>query len=84
MSDKNIYIVKANGEKEIFNPSKLENSLIRSGADHATVDEIVRHVAAELKDGMSTSQIYKTLSFCSVKSKSQWQCVTHFAELLWI
>lgn len=63
MSDKNIYIVKANGEKEIFNPSKLENSLIRSGADHATVDEIVRHVAAELKDGMSTSQIYKHAFF---------------------
>lgn len=63
MSDKNIYIVKANGEKEIFNPSKLENSLIRSGADHATVDEIVGHVAGELKDGMSTSQIYKHAFF---------------------
>lgn len=52
-------VVKASGRKEAFNAVKLENSLLRAGADHETVDEIVSHVASELKDGMSTSQIYK-------------------------
>ncbi len=58
-----IYIVKASGEREVFDKSKLENSLLRAGADHETVDEIVNHVALELKDGMSTSQIYKHAFF---------------------
>ncbi len=62
-TDQGIFIVKADGTKEEFNPAKLENSLLRAGADHSTVDEIVTHVAGELKDGMSTSQIYKHAFF---------------------
>ncbi len=62
-TDSQIHIVKADGKKEIFNSVKLENSLLRSGADHVTVDEIVHHIAMELKDGMSTSQIYKHAFF---------------------
>jgi hypothetical protein len=62
-TEKSIFIVKADGSKEEFNPSKLENSLLRAGAQHETVDEIVNHVAAELRDGMSTSQIYKHAFF---------------------
>jgi hypothetical protein len=58
-----IFIVKANGQKEPFNPAKLESSLLRSGADHETVDEIVIHIAKELKGGMSTSQIYRHAFF---------------------
>ena len=58
-----IHVVKANGKTEAFSPLKLENSLLKSGADHETVDDIVRHVAAELKEGMSTSQIYKHAFF---------------------
>ncbi len=58
-----VLIIKANGEKEVFNPAKLENSLLRSGADHNTVDEIVLHVEKELTQGMSTNQIYKHAFF---------------------
>jgi len=66
---KGIEIVKSSGQKELFNPAKLENSLLRSGADHATVDDIVRHMAVELKDGMSTSQIYKHAFFLLEKKQ---------------
>ncbi len=64
-----IYIVKENGQKELFDHSKLENSLLRAGAEVATVDDIVNHVALELKDGMSTSQIYKHAFFLLEKKQ---------------
>jgi len=58
-----ITVVKAGGRKEIFNPIKLENSLLRAGATHDMTDEIVLHVSRELVDGMSTSKIYEHASF---------------------
>lgn len=58
-----ITVIKAGGQKEIFNPIKLENSLLRAGATHDMTDEIVRHVGKELTDGMSTSKIYKHAFF---------------------
>lgn len=64
-----IYIVKADGKKELFDHTKLENSLLRAGADHESVDEIVSHVATELKEGMSTSQIYKHAFFLLAKKQ---------------
>jgi len=51
-------IIKANGEREVFDKSKLEYSLAKSGASKKTIDLIVDHIAVELRDGMSTSQIY--------------------------
>lgn len=62
-SEKTITIVKANGKKEVFDKTKLENSLLRAGAEADLVDEIVGHLEEELKDGMSTSQIYKHAFF---------------------
>lgn len=54
----NVQIIKANGQAEAFDRSKLEYSLRRSGASTPTIKKIIEHVELELKDGMTTSQIY--------------------------
>jgi len=59
MSPKEIIILKANGEKEIFDVSKLKHSLLGAGASESVVQKITEHIAKEVKDGMSTSEIYK-------------------------
>lgn len=58
MNRKEIYIVKANGSKELFDINKLENSLRGAGAPHDTAEKISHHIEKELEDGMSTSMIY--------------------------
>ncbi len=55
---KDIYITKSNGQREIFNPDKLEQSLLNSGAEVNVAKGVVEHIARELEDGMSTSMIY--------------------------
>lgn len=56
-------IIKANGQKEEFDDSKLEQSLIRAGASKKTVDLIVQHIVDELEEGMSTGHIYNHAFF---------------------
>lgn len=56
-------IVKASGKTEPFKGEKLQGSLLRAGAEQKTADEIVKHIETEIKDGMSTSQIYKHAFF---------------------
>ncbi len=53
-----IHIVKANGEKEEFKSEKLIDSLKRAKASDETIDKILVHIKAELKDGMTTKDIY--------------------------
>src|SRR6266850_1206791 len=69
MSVETIYIVKANGEKEIFIADKLNESLVRAGASPEARHAIVSHIEGELKDGMSTSQIYKHAYFLLEKEE---------------
>lgn len=54
-----IKIIKANGEREAFDIEKLRNSLIRAKAIPAIADRIAEHVEQELKDGMTTKDIYR-------------------------
>jgi hypothetical protein len=56
---KGIKIIKASGEEQIFNENKLRDSLKRSGASENTINMVVGHVRKELKEGMTTQQIYK-------------------------
>lgn len=58
-----VIIVKSTGEREEFDPAKLDASLMRAGASEMARSEIVPHIEAELRDGMSTSQIYKHAFF---------------------
>lgn len=62
------WVIKTSGVREPFSLPKLERSLLRSGADQDTVEEIVGHIMPELKDGMRTSAIYKH-AFSLLKKK---------------
>ncbi len=54
-----IYIQKADGEMELFEPAKLLLSLKRSGSSRDLAEKVVTHVENELVDGMTTQEIYK-------------------------
>lgn len=56
--EKNILIRKATGELEPFDPGKLADSLRRSGADEASVEEITESIQFWLQDGVTTRKIY--------------------------
>jgi len=53
------FIIKASGNREHFSSSKLERSLKRAGARQDVINEIVSHIEHELRDGMTTEEIYK-------------------------
>lgn len=54
-----IYITKANGDRELFDTKKLLLSLRRSGAADSASQKVADHIVKELKDGMSTTYIYR-------------------------
>jgi hypothetical protein len=53
-----VWITKADGERELFDPHKLEHSLQRAGAGPEARQHVLRVIGNELKDGMHTEQIY--------------------------
>ena len=54
----NIFVIKASGEREIFDPHKVINSLRRSGASNQEIKEVLKNLYPKLKDGMTTHEIY--------------------------
>ncbi|MFH1473017.1 MAG: ATP cone domain-containing protein [bacterium] len=56
---KQVTIVKANGSREAFEPEKLRASLLNSGANNEVAEKVVTHLSSELRDDMTTSEIYK-------------------------
>lgn len=57
--ESNVTILKANGERERFDPQKLRRSLSRAGADTDATEQIVDHICKEIQTGMSTTHIYR-------------------------
>ncbi|MFC2174834.1 ATP cone domain-containing protein [archaeon] len=53
-----VLIVKASGEVEAFDPSKVHHALMRAGAGEDTADKIVKNIASRVKPGMSTKKIF--------------------------
>ena len=53
------WVVKADGEREIFDQVKLRDSLRRSGANEDAISAVVTKILSEMKDGMPTGQIYR-------------------------
>lgn len=54
-----MWVIKSTGERERFSLKKLRRSLLRSGADEETIETVVAHLIPEIKNGMTTSAIYK-------------------------
>lgn len=52
-------IRKSTGELQTFDASKLRSSLRQSGADDATIEEVVSRVVPELEDGTTTQALYR-------------------------
>jgi hypothetical protein len=53
------FITKSTGERQEFIPEKLRDSLILATASKELADRIVEHIGVEIKDGMSTKEIYR-------------------------
>jgi hypothetical protein len=58
MVNDNIEIVKKSGERVVFEPSKLKQSLERSGASAGEIEYIIGRVKEKMVDGMSTRKLY--------------------------
>ena len=72
MQDNNqhISVTKRNGEKVPFDIQKLIDSLDRSGASEADIEQVVREVARNMVDGMSTRKVYQ-LAYSILRKKSK-------------
>ncbi len=53
-------IVKGDGSREEFDIEKLERSMLRSGAPKEAVHALALKVTATIRDGMTTSEIYRS------------------------
>lgn len=56
---KKVYIIKADGVKELFDRNKLEKSLRKIGTSTEVADLIVDEVEKNLTDGHTTHEIYR-------------------------
>lgn len=54
-----MHIVKGDGTREVFELEKLEHSLRRSGAPADVTGRVAEEIAATLKEGMTTTDIYR-------------------------
>ncbi len=55
---KEILIVKASGEKELFSLAKLKRSLTNAGAKEETINQIALDIENWIYEGVSTKEIY--------------------------
>ena len=53
-----ITITKADGKRELFEETKLEDSLRNAGGNEQIIEEIINHITKEMYDGMPTHEIY--------------------------
>jgi len=52
-----MWVVKASGETEKFDPQKIKRTCIRAGASEELADKIVKQVTSKAYDGISTKDI---------------------------
>jgi len=64
-----ILIIKSNGERELFDETKLKASLAKTNASSFLVEDILKVVRKKIRKGMKTTQIY-TMAFKMLRKKS--------------
>jgi hypothetical protein len=57
--EKGIFIIKADGTRELFNREKLEKSLRKNGTERELAESIVSKVEKDIVDGSTTKEIYR-------------------------
>lgn len=55
----NYYIIKASGEKELFDPQKFTNSLVRAGASSEMINKILDEIKTKEKVFKTAKEIYR-------------------------
>lgn len=70
-----IYIIKANGEKVIFDPNKVISTCMRAGANSELSTQIAQKTEDQLRNGMTTKQVYRIV--LSELSKEGGKAVMH-------
>jgi len=72
MRDKQIYIIKASGQKVPFDSKKVEATCIRAGATKELAKQVVKKISEHLRNGMRTREIYKmVLNVLAAEDESQ-------------
>ncbi len=56
---KPIYIIKAGGYKELWDPKKVERSLRNAKASEEVIGEVMGKLESEVREDMTTKEIYK-------------------------
>ncbi len=56
--DEGIWVLKENGERELFNPEKVLNALRRAGLGVKQSDQILKDLRPKLRNGITTKRIY--------------------------
>ena len=56
---RNVILTKASGVEQRFDPEKVYNSLINSGASPDVADKVIHLLVPEIKPGMHTKKIYR-------------------------
>ncbi|MFZ2523421.1 MAG: ATP cone domain-containing protein [Minisyncoccia bacterium] len=59
MATGEIYVIKSDGTRELFDPTKLEHSLRHAGANTRMVENIIGHIKTHLTEDITTHEIYK-------------------------
>ncbi|CAG5080261.1 restriction endonuclease [Parvicella tangerina] len=65
-----VYVEKAAGQKDVYDPEKLRLSLKRSGAEDKIVTDIVERIGELIYDDIPTSVIYKK-AYALLRTKSK-------------
>lgn len=55
-------VIKATGEKELFNEKKLRLSIKRAGIPDSISDQVVKHIQTKLYENIPTYEIYKHIT----------------------
>lgn len=69
MDEQQHFIIKANGEKVLFDPNKIIAALQNSGANEKEAHQIVTAVKQRLYDGISSKKIYQ-MAYALLKKQS--------------
>lgn len=69
MNPKQIYVTKMSGDKALFDEKKLRNSLKRSKAEDDVIDKVIDKVKTDLRDSISTKEIYR-MAFALLRKNS--------------
>jgi len=56
-----MYIIKASGEKQEFLPEKVKISCLKAGASKSLANEITRKITRQVRNGMTTREIWKLI-----------------------